>query len=210
MILDCGKQTIKTNHDKNLVQAHPSETDVKSSYLSSFNGADSVSPCMGGHGTWEELLKPKHCIKSRSMGLHTPWVEGSRCFGDKQGYGQKTWDSLSQMRPSKHLESIKYPATPHRCPGDCGVQGSLTSFTPTAPSPHSMTNIAFFFVSSLPLENEVLILVRKGTLRRVNHRAGAGGWAERKILAKMSVSRFYGKWGLRGRVPAGRQRQVDL
>lgn len=55
-------------------QAHPPETDGKSSYLSSFNGADSVSPGMGGHGIWEELLKPKHCIKSRSMGLHTPWV----------------------------------------------------------------------------------------------------------------------------------------
>lgn len=94
------------------------------------------------------------------------------------------------MRPSKHLESIKYLAMPHRCPGDCGVQGSLISFTLTAPSPRSMTNVTFFFVSSLPLENEVLILVRKGTLRRMNHRAGAGGWAERKILAKMSVSRL--------------------
>lgn len=73
MILDCGKQ-LKLTMTRTFEQAHPSETDVKSSYLSSFNGADSVSPCMGGHGVLEELLKPKHCIKSRSMGLHIPWV----------------------------------------------------------------------------------------------------------------------------------------
>lgn len=74
--------------------------------------------------------------------------------------------------------------------GDCGVQGSLTSFTPSCPFPWQHDKHHFFFVRSLTFKNEVLILVRKRTLRRMSHRAWAGGWAERKILSKMSMSRL--------------------
>lgn len=53
---------------RTFVQAHPSETDGKSSYLSSFSGADSVSPCMGGHGIWDTgscSMYPPHssCVR---------------------------------------------------------------------------------------------------------------------------------------------------